>query len=101
MVDGCKVQLRSSSDSTEVLDELAIELSNQSIESPPDDTTSPDESETNPTTPDDTTSGTDFIDSIANKVGIPKDQLLIIAGGSLAALVLLIVVVAAIKRKRH
>lgn len=67
----------------------------------PDDTTSPDESETNPTTPDDTTSGTDFIDSIANKVGIPKDQLLIIAGGSLAALVLLIVVVAAIKRKRH
>ena len=74
---------------------------NEDAETTPDNTTSPDESETNPTNPNDTTGETDFIDSIANKVGIPKDQLLIIAGGSLAALVLLIVVIASIKRKRR
>lgn len=42
-----------------------------------------------------------FIDSIADKVGVTSDQLLMIAGGSLAALVLLIIVIAAIKRKRR
>lgn len=67
----------------------------------PDDTTSPDGVETNPTTSNDTTSDTDFMDSMANKVGIPKDQLLIIAGSSVAVLVLLIVVIAVIKRKRR
>ena len=42
-----------------------------------------------------------FIDSIADKVDVTSDQLLMIAGGSLAALVLLIIVIAAIKRKRR
>ena len=43
----------------------------------------------------------DFIDSIADKIGVPSDQLLMVAGGSLAVLVLLIIVIAAIKRKRR
>jgi hypothetical protein len=47
------------------------------------------------------TDAKNFIDSIADKVGVTSDQLLMIAGGSLAALVLLIIVIAAIKRKRR
>lgn len=47
------------------------------------------------------TDAKNFIDSIADKVGVTSDQLLILAGGSLAALVLLIIVIAAIKRKRR
>ena len=67
----------------------------------PDDTTSPDESETNPTTSNDTTVDTNFIDSIADKIGVTSNQLLMIAGGSLVALVLLIIVIVTIKRKRR
>lgn len=77
-----------------------------STEPKPDDTTSPDEgetgteqgeSETNPPI----TNNDNIIDSIADKIGVTSDQLLMIAGGSLAALVLLIIVIAAIKRKRR
>ena len=59
------------------------------------------ETETNPTSPDDTTDDKNFTDSIADKIGVTSDQLLMIAGGSLAALILLIIVIAAIKRKRR
>lgn len=67
----------------------------------PDDTTSPDNPGTDPNKPDNDSDVMDFIDSIADKVGISSDKLLMIAGGSLAALVLLIIVIAAIRRRRY
>ena len=67
----------------------------------PSDTVTPDNPGTDLNTPDNDSDVTDFIDFIADKVGVTSDQLLMIAGGSLAALVLLIIVIAAIKRKRR
>lgn len=67
----------------------------------PSDTVTPDNPGTDLNTPDNDSDVTDFIDSIADKVGVTSDQLLMIAGGSFAALVLLIIVIAAIKRKRR
>ena len=67
----------------------------------PDDTTSPEDPGTDPNKPDNDSDVMDFIDSIADKVGISSDKLLMIAGGSLAALVLLIIVIAAIRRRRY
>ena len=67
----------------------------------PSDTVTPDNPETGPNKPDNDSDVTDFIDSIADKVGVSSDQLLILAGGSLAALVLLIIVIVVIKRKRR
>jgi hypothetical protein len=49
----------------------------------------------------DNTNNDNIIDSIADKVGITSDQLLILVGGTLTALVLLIIVIAAIKSKRR
>ena len=65
----------------------------------PSDTVTPDNPGTDPNTPDNDSNVTDFIDSIADKVGVTSDQLLIIAGGSLVVLVLL--VIAAFRRKRR
>ena len=67
----------------------------------PDDTTSPEDPGTDPNKPDNDSDVMDFIDSIADKVGISSNKLLMIAGGSLAALVLLIIVIAAIRRRRY
>lgn len=106
VVDGCKVQLISKSDGTTIIDELTIQVSENETETDPP-TTDPDnpiDSDnpgTGPNKPDNDSNITDFIDSIADKVGATSDQLLILAGGSLAALVLLIIVIAAIKRKRR
>ncbi len=104
VVDGCKVQLISKSNGTTILDELTIKVSEKVTETDPP-TTDPDnpiDSDnpgTGPNKPDNDSDVTDFIDSIADKIGVTSDQLLMIAGGSLAALVLLIIVIAAIKRK--
>ena len=106
VVDGCKVQLISKSDGTMILDELTIKVSEKIAETDPP-TTGPDNpiDPNNPGTdlnkPDNDSDVTDFIDSIADKVGVTSDQLLMLAGGSLAALVLLIIVITAIKRKRR
>jgi len=106
VVDGCKVQLISKSNGTTILDELTIQVSEKATETDPpttdpDTPIDPDTPGTDPNEPDNDSDVTDFIDSIADKVGVTSDQLLMIAGGSLAALVLLIIVIAAIKRKRR
>jgi hypothetical protein len=106
VVDGCKVQLISKSDGTTILDELTIQVSENATETDPpttdpDNPIDPDNPGTDPNEPGNDSDVTDFIDSIADKVGVTSDQLLMIAGGSLAALVLLIIVIAAIKRKRR
>ena len=106
VVDGCKVQLISKSDGTTILDELTIKLSEKIAETDPpttdpDNPIDPNNPGTDPNKPDNDSDVTNFIDSIADKVGVTSDQLLMIAGGSLAALVLLIIVIVAIKRKRR
>ena len=75
-------------------------------ETNPEDTTSPEGGETN-TNPSENetnppiTNNDNIIDSIANKVGVTSDKLLIIVGCSLAVLVLLIIVIATVKRKHR
>jgi len=76
-------------------------LEGSGTEPNPDDTTSPEDPGTDPNKPDNDSDVMDFIDSIADKVGISSDKLLMIAGGSLVALVLLIIVIAAIRRRRY
>lgn len=106
VVDGCKVQLISKSDGTTILDELTIQVSEKATETDPpttdpDNPIDPDNPGTDPNKPDNDSDVMDFIDSIADKVGISSDKLLMIAGGSLAALVLLIIIIAAIRRRRY
>ena len=99
VVDGCKVQLISKSDGTTILDELTIQVSEKATETDPP-TTDPD----NPIDPDNPNNDfniMDFIDFIADKVGVTSNQLLMIAGGSLAGLLLLIIVISAIGRRRY
>ena len=67
----------------------------------PDDTTSPDNPGTDPNKPDDDSDIMDFIDSIADKIGVAMEKLLIIVCGSLAVLVLLFIVIVSLKRKRR
>ena len=45
------------------------------------------------------TDAKNFIDSIADKVGVTSDQLFMISGGFFAALLITILVILAIKRK--
>lgn len=70
-------------------------------ETDPNNPTDPGTTEKDPNTPGNDSDIMDFVNSIADKIGVTSDQLLMIAGGSLAALVLLIIVIAAIKRKRR
>lgn len=106
VVDGCKVQLKSKSDGTTILDELIIKVSEKVVDTDPPTTdpnnpTDPGTTEKDPNTPGNDSDIMDFVNSIADKIGVTSDQLLMIAGGSLAALVLLIIVIAVIRRRRY
>ena len=87
----------------EVMETAAIDPlpEGSGTETDPNNPTDPGTTEKDPNTPSNDSDIMDFVNSIADKIGVTSDQLLMIAGGSLAVLVLLIIVIAAIKRKRR